>query len=78
LGGLAGFKFSSIGRRKRAGVLMGKGGPEGFFGATTFAGWAFFLFLDDERACTFFLEDFLEEDFEAFFDLDFFAMKFQT
>jgi hypothetical protein len=74
LGGFAGFVFSSKGRSILAGVLIGKGGPEGFLGATTFVGVDFFLF-EDERATTFvFFELFLE----PFLDLDFFAMKFQT
>jgi hypothetical protein len=38
----------------------------------------FFLALEAERAGAFFLEGFFEEDFGAFLDLDFFAMKFQT
>jgi hypothetical protein len=77
-GGLAGFVFSSRGRRNFAGVLIGKGGPEGFLGATTLVG-ALFLALEEGRAWVFFFETFfLEEDFVAFLDLDFFAMKFQT
>jgi len=76
-GALAGLVFSSKGRRNFAGVLIGKGGPEGFFGATGLVG-AFFLALEAERAGAFFLEGFFEEDFGAFLDLDFFAMKFQT
>jgi len=75
-GGLAGLVFSSKGRRNFAGVLIGKGGPEGFFGATGLVGA--FLVLEAGRAGAFFLEDFFEEDFGAFLDLDFFAMKFQT
>jgi len=75
-GGLAGLMFSSKGRRNFAGVLIGKGGPEGFFGATGLGGA--FLALEADRAGAFFLEDFFEEDFGAFFDLDLFAMKFQT
>jgi hypothetical protein len=76
-GALAGLMFSSKGRRNFAGVLIGKGGPEGFFGAMGLVG-AFFLALEAGRAGAFFLESFFEEDFGAFLDLDFFAMKFQT
>jgi hypothetical protein len=53
---------------------MGKGGPEGFLGATTFVGADFFLF-EEERATTFF---FFELFLEPFLDFDFFAMKVQT
>lgn len=53
---------------------MGKGGPEGFLGATTLAG-ADLFFLEEERATTFF---FFELFLEPFLDFDFLAMKFQT
>jgi hypothetical protein len=66
--------FSSKGRSIFEGVLIGKGGPEGFLGTTTFVGVDFFLF-EEERATAFvFVELFLE----PFLDLDFFAMKIQT
>ena len=66
---------------------MGKGGPEGLFG--TMGGASGFLLLalglalglEEERLGAFLreaLDDFFEEDFEAFLDLDFVAMKFQT
>jgi hypothetical protein len=71
---LAGFVFSSKGRSSFEGVLIGKGGPEGFLGATTFVGVEFFLF-EEERATTFvFFELFLE----PFLDFDFLAMKIKT
>jgi hypothetical protein len=78
-GGLAGLIFSSNGRRKRAGVLIGKGGPEGFFGATTLA--AGFLPFKEERATDFLfaaLGALREGAFDFFLALDFLAMKFQS
>jgi hypothetical protein len=69
--------FSSSGRRKRAGILIGKGGPEGFFGATTLA--TGFLVLAEGRAAAFFfaaLGALRERAFAFFFALDFLAMKF--
>jgi hypothetical protein len=82
-GGRMGLLFSSKGRRNLAGTLMGKGGPEGLF--TTTGGAIGFLLLalglEEERLGAFLgeaLDDFFEEDFEAFLDLDFVAMKFQT
>ena len=75
---MAGFVFSSKGRRNLAGVLIGKGGPEGFLGATVLDE-AFFLALEEARGLDFFLKTFfLGLDFEAFLDFDFLAMKFQT
>ena len=81
LGGRMGLRFSSKGRRNLAGTLMGKGGPEGLF--TAGGGVAGFLLLpfEEGRLGAFLreaFEDFFEEDLEAFFDLDFDAMKFQT
>jgi len=58
---------------------MGKGGPDGFFGATTLA--AGFLDLDEVRAAAFFFEALgalREEAFDFFLTLDFLAMKFQS
>jgi hypothetical protein len=58
---------------------MGKGGPEGLFGATTLA--TGFLDLAAGRAEAFFFEGlgaFRERAFAFFFALDFLAMKFRS
>jgi len=70
--------MSSKGRRSLEGILMGKGGPEGFFAGTGLleALEGFFAFAE-----TFFLEAlaaFLEEALDAFLPLDFFAMNIPT